>query len=121
MDIILSTAKLMLPVFWLDVCEIPLNVPAIDWCDSWRSAERSDLTADICINPELSNNFTQEKEKQEVSNLIKYLVIFIVQGNIRITWEFKDERILNSLYWPDVSLGSFETAADASWIKNQYF
>lgn len=55
-DIILSTENLMLPIFWLDGCPKLLKVPCMDWCDNWLSAERSDLTADMCISAELSNS-----------------------------------------------------------------
>lgn len=60
-DIILSTEKLMLPIFWVDVGPELLEIETMHWCDSCRSAESRDLTADMCINAELSNSFTDQQ------------------------------------------------------------
>lgn len=62
MEIIPSTEKLMLPNFWLDAGPKALEAAAKDWSDNWCSAERRDLTADRCINAELSKSFANRKE-----------------------------------------------------------
>lgn len=56
MDIILSTEKLMLPIFLLEADDTLPEVSVMDWWDNICSAERSDLTADTCISAELSNS-----------------------------------------------------------------
>lgn len=127
MDIILSTEKMMLPIFKFEACPKPLKVPAMHWCDSRRRAERSDLTADTCINAELSKSFKSEKlhtlaqpvhHCHQVRRQYYYRTKKIkLKKKKNPTWEFNEDRTLKSLYWLDDSLVSFAEVVETSYMN----